>query len=323
MNLSIHSAIVCAALLPVVVSADDAAPATKPPKLTPIAEIKGFSSPESIAADATHLFVSNVGRELKPTDKDGDGFISRMGLKGEAPEFRFIEGLHAPKGLLINGGTLFVCDVDTLLGFNPATREKTFELSFAGDGVKFLNDVCAGPAGTLFVSATDTNTVYKVDVAAKSAKPLKFDKALKGPNGLAFIHVDESNYLVLAEWGADNQPNGTVHAAELEGDLLTATVEETDEDFPIKNGFLDGIAILSKDGEPSCMLHSDWVDFKSGGKLHLTHFEGEDGKVQATPLSIGEVGGPADFHFDPKSSTLALPCMIDGRVLLFKLELEE
>ena len=300
---------------------DDPKPAVPKPKLTRVAEIKGFSSPESVAADSVHLFVSNVGKELKPMEKDGDGFISRMGPKGENPDFHFIDGLNAPKGMLVNGGTLYVCDVDVLLGFNPATKEKTFELSFAKDGVKFLNDVCAGPKGTLFVSATDTNAVYKVDIAAKSATPIKFDVPPKGPNGLAFITSDEDAYLLVAEWGADEKPNGSVRAFDLEKDMSEGTVEENDEAFPIKNGYLDGLAILTKDGEPSGVLHTDWVDFKPGGKLYLTHLDSEEGVGISVPLEIGEVGGPADFLYQSDSTTVALPCMLEGRVLLFTLDL--
>ena len=71
------------------------------PSLKLLAEVKGCASPESVATDGSHYYVSNVGKELKPTDKDGDGFISRMDLKGENLELRFIDGLNAPKGLLV------------------------------------------------------------------------------------------------------------------------------------------------------------------------------------------------------------------------------
>ena len=114
-----------------------------------------------------------------------------MDLKGENLELRFIDGLNAPKGLLVREGTLFVCDVDTLLAFDLATKKKSFELSFAKDGVKFLNDVCATPNDLLIVSATDQNKVYLVTPKDKSFTAIQLDKAPKGPNGLAFITVDE------------------------------------------------------------------------------------------------------------------------------------
>ncbi len=67
-------------LLMLLVPVLHAAPASATLKM--IAEIKGFSSPESIAWDGSHYYVSNVGKELKPMENDGDGFISRMDAKG-------------------------------------------------------------------------------------------------------------------------------------------------------------------------------------------------------------------------------------------------
>mgnify|MGYP000385513130 CR=1 FL=1 len=107
-------------LLALLVSALHAAAA--PSTLKVIAEIKGFSSPESIAWDGSHYYVSNVGKELKPMEKDGDGFISRMDAKGEILQLDFIGKLNAPKGMIVIEKTLYVCDVDVLLGFDLITR---------------------------------------------------------------------------------------------------------------------------------------------------------------------------------------------------------
>lgn len=287
------------------------------PTLTLVAEVKGFASPESVASDGTHYYVSNVGKELKPMDKDGDGFISRMDPKGGALELHFIDGLNAPKGLLVRDGTLYVCDVDVLLGFDLATKKKTLELSFAKDGVKFLNDVCAAPNGKLFVSATDKNTVYLADPKDKSAKAITFDTAPKGPNGLATMPYDGETILVVAEWGTDDKPNGSLRGYKLNATFTHGTLEPNDESFPIKNGFKDGLAIATADGQPAGFLHSDWVDFKPGGKVHLL----SEGGYYDLKIPNGPVGGPADMSYDSKTSTLALPCMLDGRVLLLTLKL--
>ncbi|MCF7674836.1 MAG: hypothetical protein K9N23_11610 [Akkermansiaceae bacterium] len=291
------------------------------PSLKLIAEVKGFASPESVATDGSHYFVSNVGKELKPTDKDGDGFISRMGPKGENLELRFIDGLNAPKGLLVQDGTLFVCDVDTLLAFDLATKKKSFELSFAKDGVKFLNDVCAAPNGRLIVSATDQNKLYLVSPKDQSFAAIQVDKAPKGPNGLAFITDDEDTYLLVAEWGSENKPNGSIRCYALDPTLLKGTEEDPGDDFPVKAGYQDGLAILSEEGEPMGVLYSDWVDFKPVGKLFLV--TGENGKCHDLTIPSGPVAGPADFLYEPKTSTIALPCMMEGRVLLMTLVLQQ
>jgi len=37
--------------------------------------IEGFSSPESMIVNKDDLYVTNVGKELNPTLKDGDGWV--------------------------------------------------------------------------------------------------------------------------------------------------------------------------------------------------------------------------------------------------------
>lgn len=295
------------------------------PSLMPVSEVKGFSSPESAAWDGTHYFVSNVGKELKPTEKDGDGFISRMDAKGENLKFDFITGLNAPKGLLVVGNTLYACDIDVLLGFDLKSGKKNFEVSFAADGVRFLNDICAAGDGRAMVSATDKNTVYLVDLREKSAKPLKFDHPPKGPNGLAFMVADVAGqeqgdpYLLVAEWGADGNPDGNLRLYGLDAALTNAQEEEKPEDFPVKNGYLDGVAVITRDGSPETLLYSDWVGFKPGGKLLLCNPE-EKNSLTELEIPWGPVAGPADFLYEDKAGSLVLPSMMDGRVLILKLK---
>jgi hypothetical protein len=94
----------------------------------------------------------------------------------------------------------------------------------------------------------------------------------------------------------------------------------------VKDGYLDGIAIMTDAaGKPQGLLYSDWVAFKPEGQLYWIGGEGDDnGGGQGTQVALdiphGPPGGPADFFFEPKSSVLALPCMLEGRVLLLGLE---
>ncbi len=291
------------------------------PSLDLIAEVKGFSHPESVAWDGSFYYVSDIGKEMKPTDKDGDGSIFRMDAKGEKLEADFITKLNAPKGLLVIKNTLYVCDIDTLLGFDLETKKKTFEVSFAKDGVTFLNDVCSAGDGKLFVSATDKNKIYLVDVVGKSAKEVTLDKAPNGPNGLVFWKEENDAYLVVVEWGGENKPNGIIKGYNLDETLLKGTYDAMPEDSRLKSGYLDGVALMSNTkGATTGLLYSDWVDFKPVGKLFCLS-RGESDQMQITSLDIpkGPPGGPADFFYDPKTSNIALPCMLEGRVLLLHL----
>ncbi len=281
------------------------------PTLKLVAEIKGFANPESVATDGVLYYVSNLGAETKPTAKDGDGFISRMGLGGEDLEPRFIEGLHAPKGMLVLDGVLYVCDIDTLYGFELASRTKIVELSFAKEGVEFLNDVCAAPGGRLFVSATDKNKIYLVDPKESEAKPVELDQAPNGPNGLAFLAEDEG-FLLVAEWGDGKKPTGLIRAYQMDGTLLKGTRGEEDPDWPVKPGLMDGLALYVVDGQANGLLYSDWGREGAGGRVLLMG----DEDVVELPVPGKPLGGPADFHYNPRTGLLALPCMLDNRVLL-------
>ena len=61
---------------------------------------EGIQTPESVCYDPTSkvLFVSNIGTG-GPTGKDGDGFISQLGLDGKVLALKWVTGLDAPKGM--------------------------------------------------------------------------------------------------------------------------------------------------------------------------------------------------------------------------------
>ncbi|MBI3277958.1 MAG: hypothetical protein HYZ66_09420, partial [Chlamydiae bacterium] len=106
--------------------------------------IEGFDSPESIASDGKYVYVSNMGKELKATAKDGDGYVSRLSLAGEVLDKQFLPEkgmLNSPKGIAIVGHVLYVADVDHLIGFDLKTRQQVMDIDFSSEKTLFLNDV--------------------------------------------------------------------------------------------------------------------------------------------------------------------------------------
>ena len=83
-----------------------------------------------------------------PVAKDGNGYISR--LKGDGTSTRSSSSsaasngvqLDAPKGMALQGDTLWVADITTVRGFNRQTGAPV--ASVAVKGSKFLNDVAVG-----------------------------------------------------------------------------------------------------------------------------------------------------------------------------------
>src|SRR5687767_11603078 len=59
----------------------------------------GIPNPESAVADDQMLYVTDIGRELKPMEKDGDGKIWRLTKDGKFIDNDFFKGnLNSPKG---------------------------------------------------------------------------------------------------------------------------------------------------------------------------------------------------------------------------------
>lgn len=117
---------------------------------TVVWETDGLKTPESARADlgGTFAYVANVNGE--PTDKDGNGFISKVALKdGKIITLEWATGLNAPKGMGQFGDRLYVSDIDQLVEIDTKTGEilKRYEAA----GAKFLNDVAVDPSGQILL----------------------------------------------------------------------------------------------------------------------------------------------------------------------------
>ena len=263
--------------------------------------IEGFASPESVLKDPQrpYVYVSNVGKELRPTAKDGDGFISRLSARGDILEKRYlpVEGtLNAPKGMAMIRRTLFVADIDRIVGFNVDTRQQVFVLDFSAEGTRFLNDLTVIDDKTLMVSATDKGTIYQVSLAG-SPRIRTVARGIEGVNGLYFD--PDSGRIYVVSFG-ENGHVGVLQQGK-EGwryHALTGSI-----------GQLDGVALLS-DRE---VLFSDWQHASEGTPLGVYHLR--TGKVSFLSLGVS-VDGPADFFYDQVTRQLWLPRMKENKVLI-------
>src|SRR3546814_7548563 len=140
------------------------------------------SSDLSVAYDAAAgvLYVSEFGSALKPTEKDGQGRISKVALDGKVLEERFLppagQTLDKPKGIWVAGNRLWVTDIDTLWVFDTLTKEgRSVELP----GIQFANDpTIVGDA--VFVSDNRGDQLYRVtpaDFLAHGVTPEEIGRA--------------------------------------------------------------------------------------------------------------------------------------------------
>ena len=172
-------------------------------------KVEGFSSPESVTTDGTYFYVSNVGKELKPMDKDGDGYISRLSAKGKVLDAQFISGLNAPKGMTVNEGILYVADIDKVKGFSVSNGKQVFDLDFSAQGTSFLNDMTVVDENTLLVSSTDLGAVYEISLKpVPSLRKIDSNVNLVAANGIYFER--QSGTLYVATYGSNNQSNGFI-----------------------------------------------------------------------------------------------------------------
>lgn len=267
-------------LLPLAVQAQDMPPDGR--------TIEGLQHPESVAdaPDGTAFYASNIGEAMAPSEKDGDGFLSRLAPDGSVETLRYLPGpesdvtLHAPKGVVVADGRVFTTDIDRILGFDADSRELVMEVDLADQGAAFLNDVTAMDGQTLFVSGTDQGVIHRVDVEAETATTLDVD--IPGVNGL--VYAPDEHVLYAVAFGGD--AGGQLWTLQLADD---GTVSSATSRTIVEGGRFDGVVLQPNDR----LLISDWgpTEGDAGPALHLVGRSQE----MAETIDLADWQGPADF----------------------------
>ena len=177
-------------------------------------KLEGFEAPESVYFDEARdtLYVSNINGE--PTAKDGNGYISRVRPNGQLLEAKWVAGLDAPKGLVSDGVTLYVSDVDRLVAIDIEKGE--ISGTWPAEGAIFLNDTALDSVGRVYVSDMVAEKIHVL--ADGDLSVLAEGKALQHPNGLTI----RDGKLLVAPWGLDLQQDFTTKTG---GHLITVDLE--------------------------------------------------------------------------------------------------
>ena len=278
------------------------------PGATPVpAPTLGFSSPGSVRydADLDVFFVANINGN--PSDKDNNGFISRIDATHPGTAVTFIQAgqngvtLHAPKGILIIGDTLWVTDIDVVRGFHKRTGAPVATINLARLKATFLNDIAADPDGTLYI--TDTGISYDAQgtvtqahvgrifsVKGRVASVVMEDDHLARPNGIAWDNANRR--FILAPSASNGIQSWRV------GQSRVAQIA-------IGAGGFDGIEALP-DGR---FLITSWTDRSLG--------VGSDGS--GIVRIAGGIDTPGDIGIDPTRGWIAVPRLDANRVDWFAL----
>lgn len=257
-------------------------------KFEKVWETSGFNTPECVAYDFDNdvYYVSNVGG-LNASEKDSNGFISTLKPDGTILNLHFVDGLHAPKGMGIHDGFLYVTDIDKVVKIDLEKAEIVMEIPV--EGAIFLNDIAACKDGKIYV--TDSRTKQYFEVSGDSYKVILFDSTFGSPNGIIM-----ENGSLLSGTGNEvikiDKDNGTY------------------ESFIVETGGVDGLQKVNE----STYIISDWK-----GKVHLIFTDKEKELLLDTTNEEGV--NTADLYYDKKNSLVLIPTFFNNSIACYKLNL--
>lgn len=262
----------------------------------------GFKFPESVAYDPTAkvLYVSEFGSELKPTQMDGKGRISKVALDGSVMEETFLpaEGqvLNKPKGIWVAGERLWVTDIDSLWVFDTNSRQGR---KVALPGIKFANDpTIVGDA--VFVSDNRGDQLYRVEPAD-------------------FLAEGVEPEVTLVSSGKAVNPNGLYPGAD--GSLLMVGFKSNEE--------ARGIYAMMPGGEPKALAEGigrlDGIYQVKSGDLLVTDWDTGSLNLWSAKAGLQKLAadfkGPADFAVVPNDGGLlvVVPDLVKSELRLLQL----
>ena len=143
----------------------------------------GLASPESAYyhRPTNSIFISNINGQI--LEKDGNGYLTRIAPGGKVIGEKWATGLNAPKGIRSVGNTIWVADIDEVVGFDVIAGGSRLAGRVRVEGAQFLNDLAAGADGTLYVSDSNQSRIYMIK-AGKSSVFVEVADAGEQPNGL-------------------------------------------------------------------------------------------------------------------------------------------
>jgi hypothetical protein len=245
-----------------------------------------FLIPESVIFDEVRnvLYVSNMNGD--PRIKDGNGFISKLGLDGKIVELHWIDGLDSPKGMALVGDRLYVADITDVVEIDIDKGEISRRTTL--DGIKMFNDLTSDPEGNIYATDMDANTIYTYRDGVLTEW---LAGGLNAPNGL---WVDGGRLLV----------------AEQEGMTLRSIDRMTKENTLLADGINKGDGIAAT-GVPGQFLVSDWE-----GELFLIYPDYSKVSLLNTKAAGANC---ADIWFVPSRNLVLVPTYAKNDVVAYKL----
>jgi len=263
-----------------------------------------------------------------PLAKDDNGFLTRVAPTGKVLVTRWVDGrraeveLHAPKGMALQGDTLYVADIDVVRRFDRQTGAPRGLIRVPG--ATFLNDLAAAPDGSLYVSDsgfgpkgnTGTDAVWRIapdpkrGLAAPVVHQIVAGTDLAHPNGLAVTGRKAPAVGEGSRWDL------TVWVVSFGGDTLRAFGPRGEPRgvARLPAGGLDGLVALDGDLRGGTFFVSSW---KAQAIFRGTLVRGE--LVGAFEPIFQHLRAPADIGWDTKRRRLLVPRFEEDAVQILPL----
>lgn len=240
-----------------------------------------LKNPESVRYDAKSkiLYVSSIG----DFDKEGTGFICKMGLDGKMLQHHWVTGLVAPKGLGLHGKRLYAAEnkAVAVIDVDKGTIIKRIVI----EGAEFLNDISIDSKGVVFVSDSKTGKVH----AIQNDKATVYLENLKNVNGL--LAIDNSLYI-----------------------LTGSSLQKADAAKKITQ-VLDGI-----EGGADGIEKVKDAEFIVTGWEGTVYYVNTDGSKQVLSDTRTSKTNAADLGYDAVNKIVYIPEMAKHRVTAYKLK---
>jgi sugar lactone lactonase YvrE len=248
--------------------------------------VEGLSEPEAVRYDPDQnvYFISNFNGG--GNDLDSNGFITKVDAEGSVVEMEFMTGtdefpFHAPRGMFIENGSLWVADVAGVHVFDTKTGTQQKFIDFSSLEPGFLNDVSSDGSGTVYVTDTGKPVVYKIE---NDTPTVFLDSLAIYPNGVTYD--SENEVFVLAPWRQDSTF------------FSFNSVGEVNTHYTFQGGNFDGLEF-----DEGMLLVASQVD--QSIRLH----DGSSNRVL-----IHTPGRPADIGIERTNKILAVPYIALDRV---------
>ncbi len=266
---------------------------------TLIWQVTSLNAPESSYYDAktNAIYVSNVGGN--PTEKDGNGTITKISTDGKVLVQEWFKGLNAPKGIRVHRDSLWVSDIDRVakISIKDPAKVEFIEIK----GAKFLNDVAIDSKGNVYISDMVGSRIHKITPDHK-VELFSEGSDLESPNGL----LVSPPYLVVASWGSEiaadfsTKSPGSVYLMNLN--------KKSKKNLIPAQGNLDGLEVLPK-SLGGGYVYSDWM----AGKVFTNQ------KEPKGRLLLEGLEGAADIGFIPSKKILLVPEMKLNRLNAYQI----